>query len=150
MKHASSDLIERMLTGDPASFETILDWYSDDILRLAYALLRDEEEAKDVLQEAMFSLAEVFGQERFRQPGGSIKGFLLRSARNLCLNRLRRRPEFRSVDESESSFPVRLQEKHTPDVAADENRLRSAFDNALSQLTEPNAYGGGDARAGRS
>ncbi len=136
MKRASSDLIERVLAGDPASFQTILDWYSDDVLRLAYALLRDEEEAKDVLQEAMFSLVKVLERQRFRESDGSIKGFLLTSTRNLCLNRLRRRPEFRSVDESNSPVPVRLQEQHTPDVAADENRLRSAFDNALAQLTE--------------
>ncbi|MFH1738313.1 MAG: RNA polymerase sigma factor [bacterium] len=136
MRRAVPNLVQRMLEGDSASFHDILDLYSGDVLRLCCALLWDDEEAKDVLQEAMFRLVRSVKRGRFRESDGSIKGFLMITARNLCVDRLKKRVDLRSLEEDESSTPTALCETHTPDRAADENRLRLVFDHALGELTD--------------
>ncbi len=136
MNAASSDLTRRMLQGDRTSFDDIVSWYSADILRLCYALLWDRDEAEDVLQEAMLRLVRMVKERRFRGSNGSVKGFLMTAARNCCIDRLRRKREFCSIEEDEPFTHTQLRETFTPDIAADESRFQCAFEEALSHLTD--------------
>ncbi|MFH1738743.1 MAG: RNA polymerase sigma factor [bacterium] len=136
MKAAPSDLTRRMLRGDRTSFDDVVSWYSGDILCLCYALLWDRDEAQDVLQEAMLRLVRMVKERRFRGSNGSVKGFLMTAARNCCIDRLRRKREFRSIDEDDPFTPPQLRETFTPDIAADESRFQCAFEQALSHLTD--------------
>jgi DNA-directed RNA polymerase specialized sigma24 family protein len=56
MKVWGASFIQRMLDGDPSCFEEIFDECAENILRLAYLILRDSDEAKDILQESMLRL----------------------------------------------------------------------------------------------
>ena len=73
MKRAPSDFIQRMRKGDRTSFDDVITWYADDVLRLSYLLLRDKEEAEDVLQETMLSLVRLVKEEKLHKSNGSIK-----------------------------------------------------------------------------
>lgn len=75
------------------------------VLRRARALLGDDEEARDALQELFMSL--VHDPEKFRGES-SIVTFLYRATTNLCLNRLRdRRNRSRLLDERVSPVAAR-------------------------------------------
>lgn len=136
MKSTSNDLIVRMMNGDPSSFQDVIAWYADDVLRLSYFLLRDRQEAEDVLQETMLRLIRQIKRGELRAQNGSLKGFLLRCARNLCIDRLRRSKRLRFLDDDESSAAEPADTREKPDRAMECARLQTAFDEALKQLSD--------------
>ncbi|MFH1739687.1 MAG: RNA polymerase sigma factor [bacterium] len=136
MKRETSGLIERMLEGDRTSFDDIVAWYSADVLRLCCLLLREPEEARDVAQESYLRLVELVKKKKFRTRNGSIKGFLITTARNLCIDRLKKRIHFCSVDEEHEISDTRFVDTYSPDAAMEETRLRSAFEKALTHLND--------------
>ncbi|MBI4610165.1 MAG: sigma-70 family RNA polymerase sigma factor [Candidatus Rokubacteria bacterium] len=69
MSSDESDLIARCRAGDLAAFEPLVEKYRQRVWRLAYRVLGDREEARDVAQEAFVrayqSLGEFRGQSAF-------------------------------------------------------------------------------------
>ena len=90
MNPSADDLITRIQTNDPACFKDIVSWYAADVLRLAYFLLQNRSEAEDVFQEAAIRLIRQARNGALRAQNGSIKGFLMKCARNICIDRLRK------------------------------------------------------------
>lgn len=133
--HSPLDLTERMLSGDVSSYDDIIAWYAKDIIRLSYLLLQDQEEARDVLQESLIRLVQHVRQGKFRANNGSIKGFLLVTARNLCLDRLKKRVKWTVFDESEDCVPLIFIEQSTPDRVSDRHRFQEALEEAIQYLT---------------
>jgi RNA polymerase sigma factor (sigma-70 family) len=136
MNDQKADIIDRMLRGDPSSFDDVLALYADDVLRLAFWLMKDYEEAEDVLQESMISLVGLVRKGKYRRANGSIKGFLLRCARNNCINRLKRKRKSTGLCEINESEYASLQETDTPDKALDRSRLYSEFEKALFNIPD--------------
>lgn len=135
MKNETSHLIERMLRGDRQSFEEIVTRYAEDVLRLAYVLLWDRDEAQDILQESLLRLVRVVRDGKFSRQNGSIKGFLITTARNLCIDRLRAKPNMLSFVEDESIEIQTIVLPESPDTATDRLRFETAFQEALGLLT---------------
>ncbi len=75
-------------------FEAAVMEHKDRIHSYARGILRDPEDAKDVAQECLIRLWRH--RERV-EPGAGCRGWLLRSAHNLCIDRLRRRSTHREV-----------------------------------------------------
>ncbi len=135
MIETQSDLIQRLLRGDRSGFEDIMAWYADDVLRLCYALLWNEEEAKDVFQEVLLRFTRMVRQNKLRESNGSVKGLLMMIARNICIDKLRKKVDFCSVDQDDS-LSHEMMNLRTPDKIADEQRFKKAFQEALSQLSD--------------
>lgn len=80
-------LRERLLRGDMRAFDALYDRHARSLYGFIRRLLRDEHEAEDVLHEAFMAM--------LREQGAvdvvSLRAWLYRVARNLCLNRLRAR-----------------------------------------------------------
>lgn len=134
MKQTAADLTDRLLRGEHSAFDDIVVWYSDDVLRLCVLLLADEDEAKDVLQEALLRLVRLARLGKFRQTNGSIKGFLMTAARNLCIDRLNERRKRETVADSEPWLETLADGDNLPDVAADEQRFDAVLKLALERL----------------
>jgi RNA polymerase sigma-70 factor (ECF subfamily) len=86
-------LAERTRAGDPAAFRALIDATSDRLYRLAVHLLRDPDEAEDVVQETYIRAWERRGDLR---DAAAVVPWLARIARNAARDRLRwwkRRPE---------------------------------------------------------
>jgi RNA polymerase sigma-70 factor, ECF subfamily len=64
LKHNTVELVQRCLAGDEHAFTLIADQYGGLLLRTAYLLLRDEEAAKDVVQEALILAWKNMGNLR--------------------------------------------------------------------------------------
>lgn len=99
------------------------------VFAIAHRLLHDRTEAEDVTQEAMLKLWRVAPD--WRQGEAKVSTWLYQVARNLCIDRLRRR---RSVPLDEIAEPV----DETPGVEAGmQSAIRAAaLHRALAQLPE--------------
>lgn len=81
-------LIRAAQRGDQAAFERLVHTYDQNVLRLAYNLLRSQEDARDIYQEAFLRVHRNLHNFRF---DCSFHTWLYRIVTNLCLDHLRKR-----------------------------------------------------------
>jgi RNA polymerase sigma-70 factor (ECF subfamily) len=81
-------LIRAAQGGDQLAFERLVEAHDQSVLRLAYNLLRSEEDAAEVYQEAFLRIYKNLGTFRF---DCSFHTWLHRIVSNLCVDYLRKR-----------------------------------------------------------
>ena len=121
------DVIEQVLGGNTAMFELLMRRYNERVYRAARAIVRDDQEAEDVMQQAY-----VNAFAHLRQFNGSARfsTWLTRIAINEALARVRRRGTYESYDDERPEI-----EPFKPREAA-ENPERQAFTMELRGLLE--------------
>ena len=94
---ADEDLVVQVLAGQTALFEVLMRRHNERVYRTARAIVRDEGEAEDVMQQAY-----VNAYAHLRQFGGRARfsTWLLRIAANEALARVRRRGRYEPFDEN--------------------------------------------------
>jgi len=103
------DLVRAAQRGDPGAFDELVRAHDHNVLRMAYNLLRSEEDARDVFQEVFLRVYRNLPKFRF---DCSFNTWLYRIVANLCLDHLRKRKvrkEEPSSYEGESGPVDRLQ-----------------------------------------
>src|SRR4051812_43928402 len=75
--------------GDDAGLAELYDRYSPIALGLALKIVRDQNEAEDVVHDAFIAIVERADQ--YRAERGSVVAWLVTTVRNLSLDRARRR-----------------------------------------------------------
>lgn len=137
------ELLARLRAGDPAAYEALVRGESGRLLGLARRMLRDEEEARDVVQEA-FALAF----ERLPSFHGHchVATWLYRIAANAALMRLRRRrrrpetpieellPGF--LEDGHRRIPAGDREALDPEVLAQQAEVRDLVRRSVDELPE--------------
>lgn len=121
------EVIEHVLDGHTGSFELLMRRYNERVYRAARAILRDEEEAEDVMQQAY-----VNAFTHLRQFNGSARfsTWLTRIAVNEALARVRRRGKYETFDDDHSTVEPFMSGN------APENPERQAFTRELRDLLE--------------
>jgi RNA polymerase sigma-70 factor (ECF subfamily) len=139
--HSSTDdksLVRAAQKGDMVAFEELVARHRDKIYARAYSMMRNEEEAIDLSQEAW-----VKAWQRLKQFQGesSFGTWMTRIVINLCLDQLRRHKRQRAesieaMDEEsggvERQMPVVIV---NPTEGLERAELRQRIDQALSQLS---------------
>ncbi len=92
---SDEELARRVAAGETALFEILMRRYNQRLFRVARAILRDEAEAEDVMQQAYVNAYAHLGQFAGR---ARFSTWLTRIAVNEALARLRRRGRFDEVD----------------------------------------------------
>jgi RNA polymerase sigma-70 factor (ECF subfamily) len=139
--HSSADdktLVRASQRGDMAAFEELVARHRDRIYARAYSMMRNEEEAVDLSQEAW-----VKGWQRLRQFQGdsSFGTWMTRVVINLCLDQLRKhkrqRTESIEAMDEESGGVERQMPVVTvnPTAGLERGELRQRIDRALGQLS---------------
>ena len=139
--HSSTDdksLVWAAQRGDMAAFEELVARHRDRIYARAYSMMRNEEEAVDLSQEAW-----VKGWQRLRQFQGesSFGTWMTRVVINLCLDQLRKQKRQRteSIEAmSEESGGVERQMPVVtvnPTAGLERGELRQRIDRAMGQLS---------------
>ena len=82
-----SVLMLRLADGDDAAFRVLIDRHLGAVVGLARRLLGETAEAEDIAQETMLRLWRT--GHRLEIGAGGVRGWLLRVARNLCIDRQR-------------------------------------------------------------
>src|SRR5437016_12581185 len=131
-------LVKTAKAGDMAAFEELVARHRDKIYARAFSMMRNEEEALDLSQEAW-----VKGWQRLKQFQGdsSFGTWMTRIIINLCLDQLRKQKRQRTesieaMDEEsggvERQMPVLIV---NPTAGLERQELRQRIDRALNQLS---------------
>lgn len=102
-------LIELLRRGDDEAWEKFIERHQDMIYSLALNILGDVSDAEDVAQDVFLSAYRSIGKF---QGKSMLSTWLYAIARNLCLNRLRKKRTIREekLDEDVDSLPEHLPE----------------------------------------
>jgi RNA polymerase sigma-70 factor (ECF subfamily) len=126
--------------GDRRAFARLVDAHKRTVYALCVRLLRDAEEAKDAAQEAF---ARAYGALESYDPAQPFAPWLLRIARNHCLDVLRRRvPESRTValdaEPEDGVAPVELADPAAArgDEVLERRETASALEAAVAALPD--------------
>lgn len=80
-------LVQRARQGDRAAFDELVRRYDAEVLRLALRVVRSQDEAADLFQEAFLKVYRSIGRFRF---DSRFSTWLYRVVMNVCLDYLRR------------------------------------------------------------
>lgn len=133
-----ADLVRAAQNGDTRAFEELVARHRDKVYARAYSMMRNEDDALDLSQEAWVKAWQRIAQF---QGESSFATWLTRIVINLCLDALRRqkRLQAESVEELASEGGL---ERHLPLVQVDmlagleRQELRRRIEAGLSQLSE--------------
>jgi RNA polymerase sigma-70 factor, ECF subfamily len=121
-----SALIEQVLGGNTALFELLMRRYNERLYRAVRSIVRDEQDAEDVMQQAYLNafthLRQFNGSARFST-------WLTRIGVNEALARVRRQGRYETFDEESPAEPLM---PHTPA----ENPEQQTFAHELRGLLE--------------
>jgi RNA polymerase sigma-70 factor (ECF subfamily) len=136
-----SSLIRAVQSGDQDAFEQLVRAYDHSVLRLAVNLLRSQEDAQDVFQEAFLRVYKNIHSFRF---DCSFHTWLYRIVTNICLDHLRKkkvRKEEATVVETADGPVDRMDSFEESSAHADpernlrNTRLGQRIETALGELT---------------
>ena len=125
-----------MLAGETALYELLMRRYNQRLYRVARAILRDDAEAEDVMQDAYVRayqhLASFEGRAKFVT-------WLTRIAVHEALARVRKRARFQSLDTSEEADGNAMQppsSDRTPEQEAYDREIGRVLEKAVLALSE--------------
>jgi RNA polymerase sigma-70 factor, ECF subfamily len=124
------EVVDRVLAGDTALFELIMRRYNRLLFRLARGIVRDDDEAQDVVQAAY--VRAYYCLRQFRGPHG-FRSWLARIAINEATARTRR-----ALTLIDDAGVVALQDRDTaePENAAIGCELLGALQHAIDRLPD--------------
>ena len=130
---SDDDVLARVRGGDIDSFEIVMRRHNQRVYRTVRAILRDEDETLDVMQEAYVNafahLAEFSGRARFST-------WLTRIAVHDAFARLRKRKRVESLDDTESEDLLMASPVLGPENRASDGELRVFLEEAVDSLPE--------------
>ena len=135
---SDEELVKAAQKGDMAAFEELVSRHRDKIYARAFSMVRNEEDAIDLSQEAW-----VKGWQRLVQFQGdsSFATWMTRIVINLCLDQLRKQKRIKSesidqMDEETGGVERQLPIVNpNPTEGLERGELRQRIDKALSQLS---------------
>ena len=129
------EVVQQVIGGRTALFEVLMRRHNERVYRAARAIVRDEAEAEDVMQQAY-----VNAYANLRQFGGKSRfaTWLVRIAVNEALTRARRRGRYESFDEDEPNVESLNTRRPVsdPERQAASGELRALLEGAIDDLPD--------------
>ena len=127
------DVVRRVIAGETALFEIIMRRYNQRIYRTVRAIVRDEHEAEDVMQQAYVNAYSHLHQFAERS---SFATWLTRIAINEALARVRPRA-LRLADDIDQTLMTEIESNApNPEQQAVATELKNAVENEIASLPE--------------
>jgi RNA polymerase sigma-70 factor (ECF subfamily) len=134
---SDEELVRRVTAGETALFEVLMRRYNQRLFRVARAILRDETEAEDVMQQAYVNAYTHLGQFAERARFGT---WLTRIAVNEAFARLRRRGRFEEADAipdwEERAMDLIGAAERNPEQEALRREMRAILEAAFAAIPE--------------
>lgn len=133
-------LVKKSQSGDIEAFEQLVSAYDKRAYNIAYRVMGNEEDAKDMAQEAMLrvyrSIKDFKGQSSFST-------WLYRIVTNVCLDELRRRKNDKhvsfdsTIQTEDGELHMELSsDKETPETAYERVEQRELIKKAIRELND--------------
>lgn len=132
---SDEEIVAGVLDGHTALFEILMRRHNERIYRAARAILRDDSEAEDVMQQAYVNayahLRQFHGRAQFST-------WLTRIAVNEALTRARRKRNYECVDEDTQDVEPSMDriEPSNPERQAAAGELRMVLERAIDELPD--------------
>lgn len=132
------EIVARILGGETAMYEILMRRHNQRLYRAVRAIVRDEAEAEDVLQEAY-----VLAYRALRQFEGraQLSTWLTRIAVNEALGRMRKAARFESLeqtfDEDGAPKTVAVDPRMSPETQAANAETRALLETVIDKLPLP-------------
>jgi RNA polymerase sigma-70 factor (ECF subfamily) len=130
------EVIDHVRAGDTALYELVMRRYNQRLYRVARAILHDDAEAEDVMQDAYVRAYEHLHQFAGRSP---FSAWLTRIAVNEALARLRARNRTRQLDDTEQDgelFMTMAEPSLDPEQSASRAELGQLLEDAVLGLPQ--------------
>ncbi len=133
MDFTDEEIVARVRAGDIAMFEQLMRRHNARVYRAARAILRDDREAEDVMQDAYVRayehLADFEGRAQFST-------WITRIAVNEALARVRRTKRFDSLESHPEEASMITHEGSSPEQQASDVELRAVLETAVAKLPD--------------
>ena len=126
------DLVERLKAGDERAFEELVEQYRERVHRVAWRILRDDEDAEDVAQEAFIKVFKNIGRFEGRS---SLYTWVYRITVNIALNRIKR-DKFRRMVPLGDMIRGDTRPQSDPARAAISSEIATRIDEAVKLLPD--------------
>ena len=135
-----SILIQKSIDGDVGSFEQLIVKYNRYVYNIAFRMMGNEEDAKDMSQE---TLIKAFKSIKNFKMESNFSTWLYRITINVCKDEMRKRKETVISYDAEISEDATLKdlmgdESQNPLLIYEKEELKSSIDSALNKLSEEN------------
>jgi RNA polymerase sigma-70 factor, ECF subfamily len=133
---SDEEIVYRVRAGETALYEVIMRRYNQRLYRIARAILHNDSEAEDVMQDAYVRAYEHLDQFAARAPFAT---WLTRIAVHEALARLRGRNRIQSLDDTEDNGDQSMQipsKSPDPEQSASGAQLRGLLEEAVLDLPE--------------
>ncbi|HVG08053.1 MAG TPA: RNA polymerase sigma factor [Thermoanaerobaculia bacterium] len=131
---SDEEVVERVLAGDASLFEILMRRYNQRLFRVSRAILAEDSEAEDVMQEAYVrafrELASFRGEARFST-------WLTRIACHEALARVRKRRRLVPIGEGGGEPPEPPSESAGPERDMENRELQAVLHDAVEILPDP-------------
>ncbi|HYS25023.1 MAG TPA: RNA polymerase sigma factor [Vicinamibacterales bacterium] len=131
---SDEEIVIRVVDGQTALYEVLMRRYNERIYRAARSIVRDEDEAEDVMQQAY-----VNAYTHLRQFDGRAKfsTWLTKIAIHEALARARKQGRYDAVDfNEEENQAVERQPSRDPEQQAFAGELRSLLESSIDELPD--------------
>ena len=126
-----SDVVARILDGETALFEVLMRRHNQRVFRAARAILRDDREAEDVLQDAYVKAYEHLGQFDGR---AQFSTWLTKIAVYEALARIRQRRRYEPLDATPLEIHMPTTNSPDPERLAFGRELGALIESAVDKL----------------
>lgn len=128
---SDSDIVRAIRQGQESAFEQLFRTYYERLCRYAHTLLKDDDEAEEMVQTVFLTLWEKHADLEITL---SLKAYLYRAVHNHCLNRIK---HF-SVRETHREYSLYVQTDGYDSVteAIQASELEERIERAVSKLPE--------------
>ncbi|MGI9363372.1 MAG: RNA polymerase sigma factor [Parasphingorhabdus sp.] len=137
---SDTELVTRAVRGDGSAFETIIRRHNQLLFRTARSIIRDDNEAEDVVQESYLRAWRALGSFRTES---KLSTWLVRITTNEALGRLRRKnaqmiPLETAMMSSEPETLAAMSDKpqRDPEHSAQRAEMRRLIEVSIDQLPE--------------
>ena len=133
------EIVRRVIKGDTDAFETLVTENQKKIYNLAYRMVRNEQDALDLTQEAFLKAYRSLSQYR-GESGFSV--WLYRLASNICIDFLRKKKKQNIVslvydgEDGETAEMDIADESQSPERVLEKSEARRAVAAGLEKLSE--------------
>jgi len=134
--YSDEQVVDLVLEGQPELYELLMRRYNQRVFRVARAILKDDEEAQDVMQDAY---VRAYANLRGFRRESSFATWLTRIAINEAIARARRRGSTESIDDRHGDLSDRSGSvpTATPEQTAARGELKAALETLVDALPVP-------------